>query len=182
MRNIQPVHHHPAEQGEFRQRRAQSPQILPKPGAIERGRFEHAPAGGRTRPVRIIIGIGHDRLQRNLRVAFEVFDGFRTARKKSIAQVGVGRFGDGVFEIGGGIGGTIREACLLHLRVGGNPDHPARPRGGAADELRLLDDENPQSSRGGDRGRCHSTGACADDHDIIGLGGRHHTLESKRDS
>jgi hypothetical protein len=60
----------------------------------------------------------------------------------------------------------VREVELAHARVVGDPDDAARDRGGAADQVRLLEDDHRRPGVvGGDRGG-EPGGAGADDHDI----------------
>jgi hypothetical protein len=101
-------------------------------------------------------------------------------REKGRAKRGIFRLGNRARKIVLRIAKTIRQTGLLHLGIPGNPDHAARPRRGAADKFRLLDQENPQPFRGGNRGGRHPASAAADDHDIIGIGSRHHVSNSAR--
>jgi hypothetical protein len=174
MRNVEPVDHHAAEHSEFRQRRTQPPKVHSQAGAIEGDGLEHAATGRCSRLFRIIVRIRFHRLKPDLGIRFEILDRLRTTRQKCISQVSVFSFGNGTGEIVSGIGQSVINACVLHLGVDGNPDHPARPSRRPPDKFRLLDQEDAQSLRSSDRGSRHAAGARANDDDVIGVGNRRH--------
>jgi hypothetical protein len=113
-------------------------------------------------------------LKPDLGIRLEIVNRLRTTCQKCVAQVSVFDFGNGAGEIVGGIGQTVIHARMLHLGVDRDPDHPARPRSRSSDKFRLFDQENAQPLPGSDRRSGHSTGACANNDDIVSVGNRHH--------
>ena len=172
MRDVEPIDYHAAEQREFRQRRSQPLKIHAKLGAVVADGFEHAATGRGTGLVGIIVRIDFYRLKPHLGIGLEIFNRLGTARKKGIAQIGIFRFGNGRGKIACRIGDAIVDACPSHRRIDRNPDHPARPRGRSADELRLLDHKDAQPLGRSHCGCRHSAGARTDDDDIVDIGNR----------
>ncbi len=103
VRDVEPIDHHAAEQGEFRQRRAQPPKVRSQTGAIEGDGLEHAATGRGSRLVGIIVRICFHRLKPDLGIRFEILHRLRTTCQKCISQIGVFSFGNGAGEIVSGV-------------------------------------------------------------------------------
>ena len=142
MRDVEAIDHHPAEQRELRQWRTQPREMRAELGAVECHRLQHAPARRRTEPLRIIIRIGFHRLQANFRVGFEPGDRLRPTRKESGTQARVDGLGHRARQILDCIRNAVRKPRFFHLGIGGDPDHAAGPRRGAADKRGLLDHQH----------------------------------------
>ncbi len=173
MRDVEPVHHYPAKQREFRQGRLKPLEMVAEFQSIEGHGLKHPATGGRARKIRIVIRIDFYRLEAHLRMFFEIIDGLRPACQECLAKIGAIGLGHGRSEIGFRLRQIIGQSCRLHLMVDGDPDHAIRPGGGASDMFRFFDEKNFQALRGGDCGCGHAPGPGARDDDVIRLGREH---------
>ena len=103
MIDVGSVHHHAAEQREFRNRRPDAIEIGAERAAVERHRLERAAAQSRALKLLLIVGMGRVRPQLEVGIGLQHGDGLRPAAQKSLAQLGRRTVADHAVEKGRGL-------------------------------------------------------------------------------
>ncbi len=88
MIDVGAVHHHAAEDGEFRDRRPDAGEVVSKTPAVERDGFERAAPHGRPLMLLLVVRMGGVGAKLDVAVGFQRRDGFRTAVEERLAQRG----------------------------------------------------------------------------------------------
>ena len=104
-----------------------------------------------------------------LGVRLESLERFRPAREKRLAHRAVAPQRRDVIEVGARALDAVVDPGGAHLGIGRNPDHPARDRRRAADELGFFDEQRLEPFGCGDAGRGEAACARAK-HDDVELG------------
>jgi hypothetical protein len=100
MVDVGTIHHHAAQNREFRDRRPDAMEIGAERTAVERDRLQRAPTQGRAFVLLLIIRMGRVRPKLDVGIGFERGDGLRSAFQKSRAQFGRRAVADNAVEKG----------------------------------------------------------------------------------
>ena len=122
MVDVGAVHHHAAEHGEFRNRRADQPEQIAQQPAIKRQRLERAAVDGRAFQIGNVVRVPGISAVLDLGIGFDLIDRAWAVVEKSLAQRGRRALAHGVVEVALGVlqrVGRIHRCTVARARYPG---------------------------------------------------------------
>ena len=166
MQQFLPGADHHAEEGDFLEGRAQTPNLVAELAPVERSGDDRSAAIHAAGCRRMIVGEEGAEIELQRGFALVEVDGFGPSFEEGVNARRIEMLAGLVLEIFSRIFNTVLDACAFRGRAAGDPAPAARARGGAA-EHRLLfgDDHGKMAMRAANSGR-EAAGARADHEDV----------------
>ena len=166
------VHHHAAEDGEFRDRLAHQAEQFLEPAAVERDSFQHAALQGRAGQIAVVIGVQRARPETNMRLLFELRHRRAAVAQERHAQRFRRLVAHRVAQIKRRLVDAIVRADRRRMMRIGNPRATGRPGAGAAETIGVFHQQPPQPGDRREQRRRQSgyAGAGHDDVESLPIG------------